>query len=359
MRLYEYQGKQLFHEAGIPIPGSTLIHEVDASPFTVPYQRCVVKAQVLSGKRKKRGLITAADNNAVDAAVKDLLGRDVDGEHVSTVLVEEAVDIKKEYYLSFSVNRETKGYTLLFSNKGGINIEDVAENHIVRKDFYNLNGDVLSLIPGKLRGVAEKLFQVFVENDCMLAEINPVAETPRGITALDSKIVVDDNALYRHEEFERSAAETEAERRAEEAGLHYVPLDGDIGIIGNGAGLVLATLDAVKHFGGTPANFLDVGGGASTQGMETALDIVLHQDVSAVFINIFGGITHCDDIANGLVHYRDTHELDTPLVVRVIGTNDKEARKILEENGIHAITSMEQGAEKTVQLAQSKGDNRG
>jgi succinyl-CoA synthetase beta subunit len=358
MQLREYQGKQLFTTYGIPVPPSTLLNPGDPVPDTFPFSPIVVKAQVLQGKRQKHGLITLPPPGTEQEAIRTLREKTD-----APVLLEKRLDVEQEHYLSFSVNRATRGYTVLYSEKGGIDIEQVTAEHITQHALLEKSGLADADLPSAVNNAAEKLFNLFVEEDCLLAEVNPLIQTPDGFVAADSKVILDDNAAFRHEDRDvtDTADRTPLEEEAHEDGLQFVELDGDVGVIGNGAGLVLATLDMIDHYGTSPANFLDIGGGADEESMEAALDLVLEQEPHprGVFINIFGGITHCDQIAHGIVDYLDDHPVDVPVVVRMIGTNQEQGRHILEENGIHALESMEEAAEKITALTQEKDGGTG
>lgn len=358
MQLREYQGKELFQQYGIPVPSSVLLSaDAAVEQIDVPFPRAVVKAQVLQGKRKKHGLITAAAREELKDAVEQVRGNAPEN---IPLLLEEELSIAQEHYLSFSVNRASRSYTLLYSEKGGIDIEQVAEEHITQIDVDTSPDFSPVDLSDNVQRVAERLFDMFREEECLLAEVNPLIETTDGdFVAADAKVILDDNALYRHQDRDVSdtADRTPLEQQAHEQNLQFVELDGEIGVIGNGAGLVLATLDLIDHYNASPANFLDIGGGADTESMEDALEIVLAQEPRGVFINVFGGITHCDLIAQGIVEYMEDHHVDVPVVVRMIGTNQEEGRDILERNGIHAMESMEEAAEKIVTLTKEKGGN--
>lgn len=359
MKLKEYIGKELFRKYGINVPNGVLIKSIDELKRAdeIKSRTLVVKAQVLAGGRGKAGGIKLAERTELNRVVSEMLGSRIKGEKVNEVLVEEKLEIEKELYLSFVINRSERNINLVFSEAGGIDIEETAEKHpkkIVRTGLIEFSDSVLKGLPDirGLRDMTAKLYKLFRENDCQLAEINPIVVSRNNLIAADAKIIIDDNALYRHPEFSVKTEElTELEDMAKKSGLQYVELDGNIAVIGNGAGLVMATLDMIKHFGGKPANFLDVGGGASVEQMELAIRIALMKKPKALFINIFGGITRCDEIAQGISNYKSRNRIEIPLVVRMIGTNEEMGRKILEENKIHSIDTMEEGARKVVELA--------
>ncbi len=359
MKLKEYIGKELFRKYGINVPNGVLVRSLSdlGNVETIKAEELVVKAQVLVGGRGKAGGIRTAKRPELRMVVSGMLGSMLKGEKISEVLVEEKLRIDRELYLSFVVNRAEKNFSLVFSESGGVDIEETAEKHpdkIVRVGLLDFDESIIKNIPN-ITGIGDlisRLYKLFRENDCQLAEINPLVVSKNILIAADAKIIIDDNALYRHPEFNVKTEElTELEDMAKKSGLQYVELDGNIAVIGNGAGLVMATLDMINHFGGKPANFLDVGGGASVEQMELAIRIALMKKPKALFINIFGGITRCDEIAQGISNYKSRNRIEIPMVVRMIGTNEEMGRKILEENKIHSIDTMEEGARKVVELA--------
>jgi len=346
MKLKEYQGKEIFQNYGIKIPDSFLI----TSPEQIKEIKgpVALKAQVLHGGRGKAGLIQFATKKDARKKAEQIFKKGV-----KEILVEEKIKTKKEYYLSITIDRLEKKPLLIFSSQGGIDIEELAEKYPKKiKKYYideNFSPKEISKEIKIESGLVEKIYRIFKEYDAELIEINPLALTKKGLLALDSKVVIDDNALYRHE-FKKDESLTEIEKKAQEADLSYVELNGNIGIIGNGAGLVMSTLDVVNYYGGKVANFLDVGGGASKEQMEKSLELVLIKKPKGIFINIFGGITRCDEIAKGIIDYKKKHKIKIPMVVRMIGTNEEEAKKMLKKNKIHFIDSMEDGAKKIVKL---------
>ncbi len=346
MKLKEYEGKEIFKKYGIKVPESFLITHPDQIKRI--HEDVVLKAQVLQGGRGKAGLIQKANQEDIVKKTKELFNK-----NIKEILIEKRVDIKKEFYISITIDRLKKKPILMFSTEGGVDIEELSEKHpekIIKKHIdENLSLESLAKELNLDVHLIEKLIKIFNECDAELVEINPLALTNNGFIALDSKIIIDDNALFR-QEFKKDESLTDIEKKAKEYDLSYVELDGNIGIIGNGAGLVMSTLDVVNYFGGKVANFLDVGGGATKEKMKKSLELVLTKKPKGIFINIFGGITRCDEIAQGLVDYKKTHNLDIPLVIRMIGTNEDKAKDILEENGIHFIDSMEEGAKKIVEL---------
>ena len=378
MDLLEYQGKQLFARHGVPVPtgrpASTVDEAIDAADeIGFP---CVVKAQVQIGGRGKAGGIKVANNRAeAEEHAKAILGMDIRGLTVHEVWVEGASDIASEYYASVIFDRSAKAPLLMLSTKGGMDIEEVAESdpHAIARlhvdplvGFQDFHGRRLAFEAGvdadvvrPVGAMLAKLYDVFVSEDATLVEVNPLIVTPdRQVKALDAKVTLDDNALFRHADnaaLRDVSAEDPQERMAKERGLTYVKLDGNIGILGNGAGLVMSTLDVVAQAGGKPANFLDAGGGSKAEAITQAVEVILSDDkVKAVLFNIFGGITRCDEVARGLIEAFNQIKPQVPFVVRLDGTNDKEGRQLLADanlQGVHAEATMDGAAAKVVELA--------
>jgi succinyl-CoA synthetase beta subunit len=374
MRLQEYQGKELFRRVGIPVAeGKIALSASEAEEIARELGGpVVVKAQVLVGGRGKAGGIKLARTpEEARAHAENILQMTIKGERVRKVLVTRAVEIKQEFYLSITIDRAAKKPVVIFSAEGGMEIEELAKtspHKIIKFHIDPLIGlqayqvrtalfhaEVAPTLIKPLSDVFFKLYQAFVRYRAQLVEINPLAVANGSLIAIDSKFIIDDDdvpaelAGWEEEEL----AGSPQERAARQAGLQYVKLDGTIGIIGNGAGLVMATLDLVALEGGRPANFLDIGGGASAEVMKKALEIVLSDpDVRGVFINIFGGITRCDEVARGLVETQKELGIGVPLVVRLTGTNEEEGRKILEAHGITPVASMEEGAAQIVRRVQ-------
>ena len=370
MKLKEYEGKELFKKYKLAVPAgfiATTPEEVADGLYQLKGDEVVLKAQVLVGGRGKAGGIKICSKERAAEVAKKMLGTRIKGEPVLELLVEEKLKIDQEMYLSFTVSRAEKGLALLFSLEGGVDIEELAKRspekiaRIFMTEFDDkaVYQDLKWLDYGKeLFGIVRALHMLMIHEDAQLVEINPLVLSGGVLVAADSKVIIDDNSLYRHKDYARQKEFelTGLEAEARKSGLQYVELDGNIAIIGNGAGLVMATLDIIDHFGGKPANFLDVGGGASVEKMEKALDIALSKPVKGLFINVFGGITRCDDIAQGLVNYQKEKKMTVPMVVRLIGTNESEGRTILKENGISALDSMETGAKEIVELAKRRGE---
>jgi succinyl-CoA synthetase beta subunit len=378
MDLLEYQGKQLFARHGLEVSDGRAVTSVEdavAAANEVGYP-VVVKAQVLIGGRGKAGGVKlAADETEARQHATDILGLDIKGHIVRTLWIEHASDIATEYYASVLLDRSAKQPMVIFSTEGGVEIEQVAEESpekLVRQHIDALKGlsrEQAVEIATKggadadvVEGVADALvalYEVWLEEDATLAEINPLIVTPeRKVKALDAKVSLDGNALYRHPDnqgLSDSENEDPIERRAKEQGVQYVALDGDIGILGNGAGLVMSTLDVVAQAGGAPANFLDAGGGSDAAKIKQAVELILANDkVKAVLFNIFGGITRCDEVAKGLIAAFGDIKPSVPFVVRLDGTNDVQGRELLQTAAlpnVHAARTMNEAAEKVVELA--------
>jgi len=376
--LFEYQGKQLFARYGIPVSAGNVAVTVDeavAAAETAGYP-VVVKAQVQVGGRGKAGGIKLA-NNADECRehAGNILGMDIKGHLVKRVWVEHASDISEEYYASFTLDRGAKQYLGMLSAQGGVDIEQVAESSpdaiskIHVDPAVGLSEEVCrewvtsaKLNPAATDGAVDilmKLYNAYVDGDADLVEINPLILTPEGkVHALDAKVSLDENAEYRHPEWAEYAATQELDDReqlAREKGLNYIGLDGSVGIIGNGAGLVMSTLDVVNQVGGTAANFLDVGGGADAQVLANAIEVInTDENVRAILVNIFGGITRCDDVANGIAAALQAVEVKAPIVIRLDGTNAEEGRAIikpLESDKLISQPTMLDAARKAVELA--------
>ena len=379
MDLYEYQGKQLFARFGIPVSDGRLAttpEEARAAAEEIGGP-VVVKAQVLTGGRGKAGGVKLAKDPAeAEARAHDILGLDINGHVVRKIWIERASDIAKEYYLSITFDRGTKQPLFMLTTEGGVEIEQVAEENpdaLGRLHVDPLEGfqpyQARRLIYGaaiedpgeqkQLLGIIEKLYDCFVESDAMLTEINPLIVTPDGeVRALDSKFTVDDSALFRHPDIAEMRDVEGAdphERLAREKGVTYVKLDGNVGILGNGAGLSMSTVDVVVVAGGRPANFCDLGGGGDAQGVIDALEVITSDDqVRSIFFNIFGGITRGDEVARGILAALDQMKIELPIVVRLDGTNAEEGRRLLAEAApanLHVEPTMLEAAQRAVELA--------
>jgi succinyl-CoA synthetase beta subunit len=378
MDLLEYQGKQLFARHGIPVPSgkpATTVEEAVAAAEEIGYP-CVVKAQVQIGGRGKAGGIKVANDRAeAEEHAKAILGMDIRGLTVHEVWIEAASQIAEEYYASIVFDRSAKAPLVMLSTKGGMDIEAVADEDpdaIARlhvdpllgfQDFHGrrlaFEAKVASDVVRPVGAMLAKLYDAFVAEEAMLVEVNPLIVTEdREVRALDAKVTLDGNALFRHPEnaeLRNPSGEDPQEQMAKERGLTYVKLDGNIGILGNGAGLVMSTLDVVAQAGGSPANFLDAGGGSKADAIVSAVEVILSDEkVTAVLFNIFGGITRCDEVAKGLVEAFEKVKPTVPFVVRLDGTNDVEGRKILAEANlpnVHTESTMLGAAQKVVELA--------
>ncbi len=378
MDLLEYQGKQLFARHGVPVPDGRPARGVQDALIAadeIGYP-CVIKAQVQIGGRGKAGGIKLAKNRVeAEEHAHAILGMDIRGLTVHEVWVEGASQIASEYYASVIFDRSAKAPLVMLSTKGGMDIEQVADEDpqaIARlhvdpllgfQDFHGrrlafeagVDADVVRPVGDMLR----KLYDVFVAEEATLVEVNPMIITPeREVKALDAKVTLDNNALFRHKEnaaLRDPSNEDVQEQMAKERGLTYVKLDGNIGVLGNGAGLVMSTLDVVKQAGGEPANFLDAGGGSKADAITSAVEVILSNDkVTAVLFNIFGGITRCDEVAKGLIEAFEQIKPKVPFVVRLDGTNDVEGRRLLAEASlpnVHIEPTMDGAAARVVELA--------
>lgn len=384
MNIHEYQGKEILRKYGVAVPNGKVAFTVDEAveaAKSLGTQVCVVKAQIHAGGRGKAGGVKVAKNlDEVRTYAQELLGKTLvthqtgpEGKEVKRLLIEEGCDIQKEYYVGLVLDRATSRVVLMASEEGGTEIEEVAEktpekivkevidpavglqSYQARKIAFAIN------IPKELVGQAVKfmmgLYKAFTEKDCSIAEINPLVVTGDGkVMALDAKLNFDSNALYRQKdilEYRDLDEEDPKEIEASKYDLSYISLDGNIGCMVNGAGLAMSTMDIIKHYGGEPANFLDVGGGATAEKVTEAFKIILSdQNVKGIFVNIFGGIMKCDVIAEGVVEATKQVGLTLPLVVRLEGTNVDLGKKILDDSGLNITSaeSMADGAQKIVSL---------
>jgi succinyl-CoA synthetase beta subunit len=378
--LLEYQGKQLFANAGVPVPEGRYAdtpQAARAAAESLGYP-VVVKAQVQIGGRGKAGGIKLAHNaDEAESHAEAILGMDIRGLTVHELWIERGSEIASEYYAAIVFDRSAKQPLVMLSSKGGMDVEAIADQHpeaIARVHvdplvgFLPFHGRQLAFASGIERDVVRptvqmlaKLYEVFERCDAMLVEVNPLIVTQdRQVVALDAKVSIDDNALGRHPEIaelRNPSAEDPQEQMAKERGITYVKLEGDIGILGNGAGLVMSTLDVVAQAGGRPANFLDVGGGAKAEEIVQALEVLLSDPkVKAVLFNIFGGITRCDEVANGILQALDQITVEAPIVVRLAGTNDEQGHRILAEakaSELRPAETMLEAAETVVELAKA------
>lgn len=375
MKIHEYQARQIFRSYGIPVPDDVLCYTVSEVENAARELNCmtVVKAQVLAGGRGKAGGVKLARNveEAVNAG-KQILGMNIKGLTVEKVLVTKAADIEKEFYVGFVNDRNSKSVTLMASAEGGVEIEEVAKNNPEKIIKFPVNAgtglldfqarDIALKLFGDIKqaqkaaSILTKLYKLYVETDATLAEINPLILTPDGeVLAIDGKMNFDDNALYRQPKILAMREPDEDEQKeiaAHEKGLSYIKLDGNIGCMVNGAGLAMATMDMIKLYGGSPANFLDIGGSSNPQKVIDAMNILLSdKNVKAVMINIFGGITRCDDVARGLIKALEIIMTDVPIVVRLSGTNAEEGLALLKQTGLPTVGSMSEAAKKAIELS--------
>lgn len=377
VKLFEYEAKNILAKYGIPTPQgglattSSQAHEV-ASKLKPPF---VIKAQVLVAGRGKAGGILFADSiGEAEKATEKLLDTKIKGISVKSVWIEEKIQIKRELYFGITTDRLNQSYIVVASATGGVEIEEIATKtpEKIVKFLVNLQ---LGFQPFQARQIAkkigytgsqltelgkifERLYCAGMDYDSELIEMNPLVETLEGrFVAADVRIIIDDNALFRHPEYKKRLLEGESELTPQELeamknDLAYVKLDGNVGVIGNGAGLVMATLDTIQYYGGKPANFLDVGGGAPAEKIALALKIVLSDpNVKALFINILGGITRCDEVAKGILEAKEKVGVAKPMVIRLVGTNEEEGKRILIDAGIHVLESMEEAAKRVVKVA--------
>ncbi len=364
MKLYEYADKEIFSGFDIPVPRGNLVTSAgEAGETAKKIGTVVIKAQVLTGGRGKAGGIAKALNPAeASQNAQRILGMSIKGLPVKKLLVEEYKVPEKEMYLGITIDRKARCPIIMVSSEGGIDIEEAAKekpqsivrmpiNPIIGMHSYQARALAFSLDKKNASAIADvikKLYRVFAEYDCTLAEINPLALTADGIFALDARMVIDDNALFRQNAKEEETT-VSLEELAKKTGMSYVGLDGDIGCIVNGAGLAMATLDMIKSYGGRAANFMDVRAGATAGQVKTALEIVSsNRNLKAIIINIFGGITRCDEVARGVVEI--IPYIKVPIVIRLTGTNEDEGRIMLGKYGITLASSTEEAAKKVVEL---------
>jgi len=373
VKLYEYEAVEIAKKYGIPVPRGALASNVEeavkiASELGLPV---VLKAQVLVGGRGLAGGVKRArDVEEVRKRAAELFEMNIKGEKVEKILVEEEVCISKELYISLTVDRAAGKLVYLVSEMGGVEIEDLAKKYPekIRRIYVdplvgyvsymsreaahalNLSWDKAGFIDHMMRS----MYKIMVDYDAELVEINPLVLTCDGrLVAVDVKIVIDDNSLFKHPELQAKYGRelSEFERKAKELGFSYVELDGEIGVISNGAGLTMATMDAILYYGGKPANFLDIGGGATRERIREAVKLILrHPRVKAVLVNIFGGITRCDEVAWGIVDALEETGIMKPIVVRMVGTNEEESRRILGERGLSLFSDMDEAVIRVIEI---------
>jgi len=370
VKLYEYLAKEVMGKHGVPVPrGRVATTPEEAEAIAAGIGEVAIKVQVLAGGRGKAGGIAFASTpqEARDHAAR-LLGSQIRGLQVDRVLVEEKLKIDRELYLGVTVDTSARLPLVMASTEGGVNIEEVPERYIIKQHvdvhlgLYPFHGRQLARrlgLTGNLaRQFAEtavRLYQVFREYDAELVEVNPLVVSGDRLVAADGRLNIDDDALYRHSQIPRTHEGTELELRVKELGLAFVQLDGDIAVMANGAGITMAVLDILASYGGRAANFLDGGGGAAVEPTARAIEVLLATNPRAILVNIFGGITRCDDVARALIQVKNTRGIPVPLVIRLVGTNEEAALAILRENGLSAFRSMRDAAAEVVRVAYGQG----
>jgi len=375
LKIHEHQAMKIFGQYGLPIVGFDVVTTPEEARYAAEKRggSVVVKAQVhVGGRGKAGGVKLARDADEAHDRAEAILGMDIKGLKVEKVVVAEAIEFEREYYAGIVVDRATKRPVFMLSGEGGVDIEEVARvspekihKHVIdpRNGLSSEEATALAVkiesrpeIASQVADVILKLYDAFVGSDASLAEINPLVVTTDGVVrAIDSKMNIDDNALYRHEKIAAlrdPSGETDEDRRAREMGLSFIKLDGNVGCLVNGAGLAMTTMDLIKIYGGEPANFLDIGGSSSSDKVVTALEIIASDPkVKSILINIFGGITRCDDVARGLVQAIESVSVSVPIVARLTGTNEEEARDILSHHDLVTAETMDDAVEKAVALA--------
>ena len=376
MKIHEYQAKDIFAKYGIPINAGYLCHSVDDAVKAyeeMDNELVVVKAQVHIGGRGKAGGVKLAKGTIeMRKHTANILGMDIKGYTVDRILLAKAEDIESEYYVSYVIDRNTKSALLMLSKEGGVDIEEVADktpdkihkiaidptvgmpDYLARQAAFLLFDDIKEV--RQAADILQKLYKLFIETDASLAEINPLILTPdKRVVAIDAKMTFDDNALYRQKKINDLFEPTEEEKKEQKAkskGFSYVHLGGEIGCMVNGAGLAMATMDMIKLYGGSPSNFLDIGGSSNPTKVIEAMKLLLSdKDVKVVLINIFGGITRCDDVARGLLEAFKQIATDIPIVIRLTGTNEAEGRALLEGSKFHLAETMGDATRRAVELA--------
>lgn len=371
MKLYEHMAKEIFRNNGIPVPRGAVFTGVDGvADFVKNTGSVALKSQVLSGGRGKAGGIKFADE-PVDAVAKaqELFGMDIKGFKVNTILIEEKIDVQKELYLAIAVDGARRKPVLLASMAGGMDIEQVPDDKLIKR----LLDVTIGLQPYAAREIArqlgltgkeakeaadiiQKLYQIFRKYDAELVEINPLVVTPAQVMAADGKMTIDDDAFFRYQEDVPIVQEkTDLEKRAADIGISYVELDGEVGVMANGAGITMATLDMIQHFGSSARNFMDAGGGTSMEATAAALEILLETNPKALLINIFGGITRCDEVATAFVQVKKNMDIKIPFVIRLVGTNEDVGTKILQDNGIGAHKDIKDAVAEVCSIVNAKG----
>ncbi len=369
MKLYEYMGKDLFAHYGVKVELSRMVKTpAEARSAAEEMGPVVVKAQVLSGKRGKAGVISIVDSP--DEAYREaerILQQEVDGEQVKCLLVSQKVIIHQELYLAITVDGKSRRPIILASSHGGMDVEEVPEGGMIKwpldisMGYLPFMGREIGFRMGlqgalvhRFSDLLGKLYHMFRATDAELVEINPLAVCGEELIAIDSKVNIDDDALQRQPELPRVQEKTALEKKAQEMDIAYVDLGGDIAVMANGAGITMATLDLVQYNGGTPANFLDFGGGAGVEKTSQAMELMLGTNPKVILVNIFGGITRCDDVARAFASVKENKDINIPVFFRLVGTNEDEGRQVLREIGIEAYSSMEEAVRRAVEASIGK-----
>lgn len=367
MKLFEYMGKELFGQYGIPVPEGRVVQTPqDAASAAEAIGPVVIKSQVLTGKRGKAGGIAFVDDpETARQEAKRLLGMEISGFQVEHLLVEGKIKIERELYLAITLDGALRCPIVLASLEGGMDIEEVPEDLIVKYPVDVNMGlqpfmareicrqlDLKGNLAKSFNAILFKLYRLFKEMDAELVEINPLVIDGEEMLAADAKVTIDDDALFRHKDLPLVEERTDLEKKAHDLGLAYVELDGDVAVMANGAGMAMATLDMLNYYGGRPANFLDAGGGAGVEQTARALELLLATEPKVIMINIFGGITRCDDVAQAFAAVKKEKDLAIPVVFRLVGTNEDAGREVLESIGIRAYRTMQETAQKAVELSQ-------
>ncbi|MDA8441591.1 MAG: ADP-forming succinate--CoA ligase subunit beta [Peptococcaceae bacterium] len=367
MKLFEFMAKELFARNGIPIPQGRVVRvPSEAAAACQTIGSVVLKSQILSGGRGKAGGIKFADTpDEAATAAGEILGTELKGFTVDTLLVEQKLQIDQELYLAITIDKAAQCPVLIASAFGGMDIEDLAEDKLVKHNIdvgigimpyltreLNRKLGLSGVLAQQAAEIFTNLYKVFREYDAELVEINPLVVSGEKLVAADGKVTIDDEAMFRVGELVPHTEErTDLEIKAAELGISYVQLEGDIAVMANGAGITMATLDILQHYGGHPANFMDAGGGAGIEATAKALEILLATQPKAILVNIFGGITRCDDVATAFAQVKQSRGIDVPLVIRLVGTNQAEGVRILQENGIDSFRTIKEAVEKVVQIA--------
>ncbi len=361
MKLMEYEGKEIFSKYGVSVPKGFVISSTKELKKNLIKIRgdVVLKSQVLTGHRGKLGGIVSSSQEFAETEAKKLFEKEIKGMIPKKILVEEKLSVDDELYISLAVDRKHKGIMLLFSFEGGVDIEELAEKNpdkIIKFPFFELSSENIAKISSLISNfkakenileLITKLYKIMKEKDATIVEINPLVVSDNKLVAADSKIIIDDNALFR-QKLKTKFEGTEIEKKAKKLGLGYVELDGNIAVIGNGAGMVMATLDLISLYGGKPANFLDVGAGSGEDVMEKAMEICMMKKPGGILINIFAGLTSCKEVAKGIIDYKKKFGIKIPMVVRITGIDEEAGKKILDKDGIHSISTMEEAVKKII-----------